>query len=117
MKKIVKLLIICILAIIAIQSTVLADDSIDTDFRIGNTAEIHASDDVIGNMLGTLQVIGSILSVVALCVIGIKYMISSLEEKAEMKGVIIYYIIGAVLVFATSNILGIVYKLINGINY
>ena len=66
-------------------------------------------------MLGTVQVVGSIISVIALIIIGIRYMISSVEEKANLKGVLIYYIIGAVLVFATSNILSIVYKVLNNL--
>lgn len=117
MKKTIKLLLICILVIITIQSTVLADNSIDTNFKLGNTTAIHESDDIIGNIVGKLQVIGSVLSVIALCVIGIRYMLSSLEEKAEMKGVIIYYVIGAVLIFATSNILSVVYNAINSVKY
>lgn len=117
MKKTIKLLLICILVIITIQSIVLADNSIDTDFELGTTSGIHENDDIIGNIVGKLQVIGSVLSVIALCVIGIRYMLSSLEEKAEMKGVIIYYVIGAVLIFATSNILSVVYNAINSVKY
>ena len=55
---------------------------------------------------------GSILSVAALMIIGFRYMLSSLEEKAAMKGILIYYVVGCVLVFATSNILSIVYDII-----
>lgn len=117
MKKLIKLLLICILIIIAIQSTVFADDSINTDFELGTTLGIHENDDIIGNIVGKLQVVGSVISVVALCVIGIRYMLSSLEEKAEMKGVIIYYVIGAILIFATSNILSVVYNAINSVKY
>lgn len=117
MKKTIKLLLICILVTITIQSTVFADDSINTGFKLGTTLGIHENDDIIGNIVGKLQVIGSVLSVIALCVIGIRYMISSLEEKAEMKGVIIYYVIGAVLIFATSNILSVVYNAINSVKY
>lgn len=117
MKKTIKLLLMCILVIITIQSTVLADNSIDTNYKIGTTTAIHENDDMIKNVLGILQVIGSIISVIALSIIGIRYMLSSLETRAEMKGVIIYYIIGAVLIFATSNVLSVVYNLINGIQY
>lgn len=115
MKKLIKLLLICILVIIAIQTAVLADNSIDTDFELGTTSAIHESDSMISTTVGTLQVIGSVVSVVALSIIGIRYMFSSLEEKAQMKGVIIYYIIGAALVFATSNILSVVWNAINSI--
>lgn len=117
MKKLIKLLLICILLIIVIQSVVFADNSIDTDFNLGTTSAIHESDDMIGKILEKLQLIGTIISVVALCVIGFRYMISSLEERAEMKGVMIYYIIGAVMVFATSNILSVVWNAIDGIKY
>lgn len=117
MKKLIKLLLICILLIIVIKTAVLADNSIDTNVTIGKTPAIHESDDIIKSILGVLQAIGSVISVVALSIIGIRYMFSSLEEKAKMKGVIIYYIIGAVFVFATSNILGIVYNTISEIKY
>lgn len=90
--------------------------AIDIDVAIGTTSYIHETDSFIENILGYLQVIGSIISVIALIIIGIRYMFSSLEEKAKMKGVMIYYIIGAVLVFATSNVLGIAYRIITSID-
>lgn len=63
----------------------------------------------IGNtIIGVLQIIGSILSVAVLAVMGIKYMIGSVEEKAEYKKSMGPYIIGAVMVFAITNLLSIV---------
>ena len=91
------------------------DITMDTDIHIGKTDAINSSNGMIRAVLGIMQVIGSLASVIALIVIGFRYMFSSLQEKAEMKGVLIYYIIGAVLVFATSNILGIAYDIIIGI--
>ena len=52
--------------------------------------------------------IGSVVSVIALILIGIKYMVSSLEEKAEYKEKAKPYLIGATLVFATSRIIDII---------
>lgn len=52
----------------------------------------------------TIQVVGSIVSVVTLIAIGIKYMFGSIEEKAEYKKTMIPYVIGAVMVFGISNI-------------
>lgn len=110
--------IICtvILAII-LPNIVLASGSIDTNYTIGGTSAIHSSDGMIRKLLGYIQVAGSILSVVALIVIGFRYMFSSIEEQSKIKGVIIYYVIGAVLVFATSNIVGLAYKLVAEISY
>ena len=92
-----------------------ADSKLDIDIEIGTTHGATSSNTMISRLLGVMQMIGSVVSVVALIIIGLRYMFSTLEEKANMKGVIIYYIVGAVLVFATSNILGIAYKIINGL--
>lgn len=117
MRKTIKVLLICIVIMILLQSQVLAAGSIDTNYEIGTTSSIHASDDMIKHILGYIQVIGSIISVAALIIIGIRYMFSSVEEQAKLKDVLIYYIIGAILVFATSNILGIMYDVISGFEY
>lgn len=64
-----------------------------------------------GNILGVLQTIGSIVSIIALIIIGMKYMIGSVEEKAKYKETLIPYIIGCALVFGISNIVAIIYKI------
>jgi len=89
--------------------------TMDTDIQIGESGEHLQTILMISRILGVLQVIGSIGSVIALLVIGIRYMFSSLEDKAAMKGVLIYYVVGAILIFATSNVLSIAYRLITGI--
>ena len=65
----------------------------------------------INNVIYLIQVIGSVLSVVILIIIGIKYMISSVEEKAEYKKTMIGYIIGCILIFSTVNLLSIIYNI------
>lgn len=70
----------------------------------------------IGNVIiGIVQFIGSFVSVLVLIVMGIKYMTGSVEEKAEYKKTMVPYIIGAILVFAITNILGIVNSVTEGI--
>lgn len=63
----------------------------------------------VNNFITVIQVVGSIASVVALIIIGIRYMYSSVEEKAEYKKTMLGYIIGCALVFSIVNILGVVY--------
>ena len=60
-------------------------------------------------ILGIVQLVGSIAAVVVLVVLGIKYMMGSAEEKAEYKKTKIPYINGAVLIFAASNVAGMIY--------
>ena len=61
-----------------------------------------------------ISVIGSIVSVVILIILGIKYMGGSLEEKSQYKSSMLPYILGAILVFAASQIAGVVYQVANG---
>lgn len=109
--KILFIIITCILILVFIQQTCMATNTtIDTDIKIGTTNAAKSTETFTENILGYLQAIGSVVSVVALAIIGFRYMFSSLEEKAQMKGVIPYYIAGAVLVFATTTVLSLVYK-------
>lgn len=112
--KIVKILIVFIAIMIILQNFLFA---MDTNITIGGTNAIKSSEDMTKRMVGILQVVGSVVSVVALAVIGIRYMISSLEERAQMKGVLVYYVVGAILVFATSNILSVAYNAISDITF
>ena len=112
--KIVKILIIFIVIILLLQNILYA---MDTDITIGDTSAIRSSNGMTKRIVGILQVVGSVFSVAALAVIGIRYMISSLEERAQMKGVLVYYVVGAILVFATSNILSVVYNAISNITF
>ena len=61
------------------------------------------------NIIRILKVIGAIISVVTLIVIGIKYIIGSVEEKAEYKKTMKPYLIGAVMVFAITAFLEIIH--------
>ncbi len=71
----------------------------------------------IGNIiLGTIRALGTVIAVVALMVIGLRYMFGSLEERANYKETMIPYLIGAVMLFTIPNILGIIYDLVKGIN-
>ena len=66
-------------------------------------------------LIGVAQFVGSFTSVIALIVIGIKYMTGSVEEKAEYKKTMVPYVVGAILVFATTNLLGIVNSVTGGL--
>ena len=114
--KLVGILIISIILIVAMASTAFAAKygGINTNISIGGTAAASSSA-ITGRILRTLQVAGTVISVAALIIIGMRYMLSSVEGKAQMKGVIGYYIIGCVLVFATTNVMKWVYDIINGL--
>ena len=58
-----------------------------------------------GNQLiGIITTVGVVVAVIILLVLGIKYMMGGLEEKAEYKKSMMPYLIGALLVFGASTI-------------
>lgn len=87
-------------------------NGINTDFykpsSADNAKNANLLKDMANTIIGFIQIIGSILSVVVLVVLGIKYMMGSAEEKAEYKQSMKPYIIGAIMVFGITNILSII---------
>lgn len=71
--------------------------------------------DKVSTFFGVFQVIGSALAIICLIVLGIKYMMGSVQEKAEYKKTLVPYLIGAVMVFAISNLLEVVYKIVTNV--
>lgn len=67
-------------------------------------------------VVGILSNVGVVVSVVALIALGIKYMLGSLEERAEYKKTFIPYLIGAFLVFTVSLLPQIIYKVMQTFN-
>ena len=58
--------------------------------------------------LNVIQVIGVAVAVIMLLVLGIKYMVASAADRAEIKKHAIVYVVGAVLMFGASVIIGII---------
>lgn len=63
-----------------------------------------------GKILGVVQTVGIGVAVIMLSVMGVKYMIASVEEKAKYKEQMVPYLIGAILLFGGSGLLGIIIK-------
>ena len=70
---------------------------------------------IANDIINPLKFIGTIVSVVALMIIGVKYMLGSVEEKAEYKKTMKPYVIGAFMLFGITNLLGILVSVIGGI--
>ena len=65
-----------------------------------------------GNIIiGGIQFVGTIISVIVLIGIGIKFIYGSAEERAEYKESLKPYLIGAIMLFSTTNILAIISEL------
>lgn len=111
-RKLITFLVVIVIAVLLVPSSIYA--KMDTNINISASAA-KSSQTITKRVLGTMQVIGSVISVIALTIIGIRYLISSTEERANLKGVIGYYVVGAILVFATSNIVSFAYQVISSL--
>ena len=117
-KKMVKIVNICLIAmvIISIASTaVFAFEPGDLKAKTNVTGEEQIKN-VGTSIIGILQTVGMVLAVVVLIVLGIKYMMGSAEEKAEYKKTMMPYVVGAALIFAASALAQVVYKFFTGIS-
>lgn len=64
-------------------------------------------------VFGILRVVGTILSVVILTAIGLKFMMGSVEEKAEYKKSLLPYAVGAFIIFTGSWLPQFIFDLTN----
>ncbi len=79
------------------------------DYKVDTSLDGDTKIKEIGNkIIGPVSLIGSLVSVMAIIIIGIKYMLGSVEEKAQYKETLGPYFIGAVLVFGIITVLSIV---------
>lgn len=115
MKKLVKFLpiIIMVVCILSIFSPIISNVNAVTNPSSLTGDNTTAFDGYGKKIIGMVQAIGSIVSVLVLVILGIKYMMGSAEEKADYKKTLIPYLVGAVLVFAASNIAGLFYNFVN----
>lgn len=63
---------------------------------------------ILSVILGITQVIGVAIAVIMLIILAIKYISAAPGDKAEIKKHAVVYIVGAVVLFAASGILGII---------
>ena len=71
---------------------------------------------IAGMILSIVQVVATAAAVIMLIVLAIKYISAAPEGKAEIKKTAIIYVVGAILLFAASGILGIIRSFANEIN-
>lgn len=113
--KVISVVLIILAVIISMSNIVLATQTKTAIDQLGNS---NANADVINfgqQIVPIVRAVGIIAAVVILMIVGIKYMIGSAEEKAEYKKTMPAYIIGAILVFAATQILSFILNIASNI--
>ncbi len=125
MKKQVKMLsiiLVIMMVMASMSSVVLAVNGGTVLEEINKSATDNAGKDTNqitsmgGRIVVIMQTVGIVVAVVILLILGIKYMMGSAEEKADYKKSMIPYLVGAILIFAATTIVNVVYQIANGLN-
>lgn len=89
------------------------------DYRPSNPGDVVGGDKLLGKVnlvLGWVNNIAVMASVLVLSIIGIKYMVGSVEERAEYKKNMTPYLVGCVLAFGITTILKIISSVAQTLN-
>lgn len=121
MKKIVYILAIIFTfsIVFEIYSVYAKDEGVDNVIEAmqGTSKGISASGtgvgNIINNVIGILQVVGSGISIIVITMLGIKYILASPGEKADVKKSIMPIGIGCVLLFGAVNLMAAVEEFSN----
>lgn len=103
--KLIRILII-IFSILLLANVSLASQlpqATPPDQKISNTIS-----NTTNAILSTVQLVGTVVAVIMIMVIAIKYFSAAPGEKAELKKKLVVYIVGAVILFAATGIIQIV---------
>lgn len=111
--KVISTLLLTIMLVASIAGTVLAVDPNTVLNELNGNGNVQTNEltKVGNNIVTIIQVVGIVIAVIVLLVIGIKYMMGSASEKAEYKKTMIPYIVGAVLIFAGTSLVRVIYSL------
>ena len=128
-KRIVILLILCMIFTCLMPGKIFAEEKEESSSGInsiisGMNGVQKVNDDaskgriaqVLNAVIKLIQLVGTGVSVVMLTMLGIKYMLASSSEKAEIKKTAMPMIIGCVLLFAAVNLVSIIASVGNDLN-
>ena len=116
--KILSVIVLIIFTLIIFKSVVNADTGeMITSLSNPTYADTEEIVDIGEKIVGIIQIIGTVVAVVIMVILGIKYITSSIEEKADIKKAMIPYVIGAILIFSTTSIVRVVYSLVKPQEY
>lgn len=116
-RNIIKTMLVVLVAVLLIASIVPSVNAVSfsevnektvTEGAKDETGAASSVQNLIGAILTVVQVVGSGVAVIMLIVLAIKYISAAPSDKAEIKKHAVVYVVGAVVLFAASGIIGIV---------
>lgn len=114
-KKIIISIALTMLTILTLANVSLAIDPDDSKWNPQLMVATGKQDFLtkVGVVLGWIKYIGIMVAVIVLAIIGVKYMFSSVEGKAEYKKTMLPYVVGCFMLMAVSAVIAIIGNLAN----
>ena len=115
MKKLLNVIFIVFLIFIVLFPNFCYADRVITNFDgyKGPSSSSTKLNNVANAVTGTIMAVGTVISVITLAIIGVRYMMGSVEERAEYKKTLLPWMIGAIMVFAITTIPSIIYNMVH----
>lgn len=117
MKYLLMILVVGIISITIISSFQysLAADNVDPEKYNPNNNQLNLKEltDKAGIVLGVVRNVSVVVSVITLMIIGVKYILGSVEEKANYKETMVPYVIGAVMAVAGTTLVSFIYNAVH----
>ena len=125
--NIIKILAITLIAIIIMSLMIInisnagLTDPLENPEHYNPETNIDVSNNKLVNktnvIINAIQIIGTVIAVISIMAIGLKYMFGSVTERATYKETMLPYLIGAIMLFSIVNIIKIFYEIIRSSIY
>lgn len=102
--KVISMVVLAVMMLMTLGNVVFAA-TVPTPNEVTVDGDIEK---VVGNVLGIIQWAGIVAAVAIAMFIGIKYITSSPEGKADVKKTLIYYVAGIVILLSASGIVTVI---------
>lgn len=117
MKSVKKIFIIVLIALISLSiiSNISFASDVLSQFNGNPAGGVVGGSKVsiiMASILQVVRIVGAGLAVAILLILGIKYTIASASDRADIKKSATTYVIGAIIMFGASGLLGIIQEII-----
>ena len=102
------LILICIVSLSTISKADVKTDSYKPELIENDYEDVF---DKVGVIVSAVRIVGVVISFIGIIGLGIKYMMGSVEQKAEYKSTMMPVLIGMIMIFAITNIVSIIYSI------
>ena len=119
---IIKLIVIILVILVFLAAFKLDSLAVDSDLldAMQDVTQFNQEDvnsnaaKTLNSGIGIIQYAGSGIAIIAVSILGIKYVLASPSDKAEVKKEIFPMLIGAILLFGAVNVVSLIIKFTNG---